>query len=386
MYTISPETLVELANSGSWPAVSIYLELEGAGPAAVADETAVSSAVQKARRALVAKGLDDGEASKLLGPVVGLTTSPGAWRDRGQGMALFAAPGWFRAFRLPAPVQAGVYAGKRFLTRQLLPFVGEADQLLVLAISGRAARLIRVEGENVTEMMDTGFPQGLDGLPWANEEERSLQSHGLGRGSTRGGRPVFHGQGGSEDTIKERMDEYLRFIDAKLKFLTRKSPEPLVLAADAPVAATFRRISAHPAIVRQGVTGNPDELSPADLAARARIASSSEMKKAAAEATDRYQKLQGTARGAVGLDAVLPAAAAGRVLDLFVANEAVTWGSFDPATGALTVLERGDHEAEDLFDLAAQLTALKGGSVYALPLDEMPGDQPRTSVAATLRY
>ncbi|MBM3959203.1 MAG: hypothetical protein FJ314_05455 [SAR202 cluster bacterium] len=386
MYRISPETLVELARRGSWPAASIYLQLEGAGPSARADKTAVRSAVQKARRELVAQGLVDKEAADLLDPVLELATSPGTWRDRGQGLALFAAPGWFRAFRLPAPVQSGTHVGRRFLTRQLLPLVGAEDRILVLAVSGRTARLIRIDGETVTELKDAGMPQGFDALPWQNEADRSLQFHGLGRGSSRGGRPVYHGQGGGEDTVKERLEEYLRFIDAKLKGLMQTPPELLVLAADAPVATAFRRLSSYSNVARRGVTGNPDEVGHNDLAARARLAAAADAKKAAADATARYDKLQGTGRGITGLGAVLPAAAAGRVLDLFVANEAVTWGRFDHESGIITVMRRGVAGADDLFDLAAQLTAVAGGSVHARPLGEMPGSQPRTAIAATLRF
>lgn len=386
MYRIPPATYVDLVRRGVWPAVSIYVGLEGAGPGAGADDTAIKSAVQKARRELIARGLGEQKAADLLDPVVDLATSPGTWRERGQGMALMAVPGWFRAFRLPAPVQTAAYAGNRFLTRQLLPLVGAEDRILVLAVSGRTARLIRVDGDTVTALEDAGLPQGFDALPWKNEVDRNLQFHGLGRGSGRGGRPVYHGQGGGEDTVKERMDEYLRFIDAKLKVLAQTPPETLVLAADAPVAAMFRKISAYPAIATGEVAGNPDELDHEALGVRARLAATADLEKAAAATSARYERFQGTPRGVTGVEAVLPAAAAGRVLDLFVANEAVTWGRFDPETGAITVLGKSAAGAEDLFDVAAQLTALAGGAVHARPLDAMPGDQPRTAIAATLRF
>lgn len=298
---------------------------------------------------------------------------------------MFLAPGWFRGYRVAARFAPTVYVGNRFLTRQLLPQIGVADRLLVLALSGRQARLIEVSGDNATEA-PAALPQGLDGLPWRSEAEPDLQFHQLGRQTTSHGQPLYHGHGGATDSVKDRMDEYLRYVETLLRPVLQTRDSPLVLAGVESLAAMYRRINTYRHLTATIVVGNPDNLSAADLGARAMDAAVPELQGARAKAARRHARLAGSARTETRLEEVLQAASEGRVLHLFVANEAETWGRFDLATGSTEILGRDDADAEDLLDVAAQITLTKGGEVYALPLGNMPGDPPHKAVLAVLRY
>jgi hypothetical protein len=77
------------------------------------------------------------------------------------------------------------------------------------------------------------------------------------------------------------------------------------------------------------------------------------------------------------------AARYGRVECLLVAIGLQVWGRFEGRTGRVTRLGRMEKAEEDLLDDAAGATLFNGGTVYAIPRDEMPEDSP---VAAILRY
>jgi len=59
------------------------------------------------------------------------------------------------------------------------------------------------------------------------------------------------------------------------------------------------------------------------------------------------------------------------------------WGSFDPDDNTLVLNAAAKAGDEDLLDLVAVQTLLKGGTVYALEPEVMPNQVP---VAAIFRY
>jgi hypothetical protein len=80
---------------------------------------------------------------------------------------------------------------------------------------------------------------------------------------------------------------------------------------------------------------------------------------------------------------VVAAAWQGRVQFLFVAVDAQCWGRLDRETGHVAVHETPDPGDEELLDLTAVGTFLRGGTVYAGPAAGVPGGGP---LAAILRY
>ncbi|MFN2108732.1 MAG: hypothetical protein ACK2UI_03650 [Anaerolineae bacterium] len=57
-------------------------------------------------------------------------------------------------------------------------------------------------------------------------------------------------------------------------------------------------------------------------------------------------------------------------------------GTFDPETQSVTLHDKRQPGEQDWLDLAAVHTFLNHGAVYAMPLEEMPADEP---VAAIFR-
>jgi hypothetical protein len=72
-----------------------------------------------------------------------------------------------------------------------------------------------------------------------------------------------------------------------------------------------------------------------------------------------------------------------RVSTLFVACNTHQWGTFDPQTQAIQVVQEAALAQEDLLDCAALHTFLNSGTVYAVPTDHVPAAAP---LAAVLRY
>ncbi|MEG4117389.1 hypothetical protein QUA43_07935 [Microcoleus sp. N9_B4] len=77
------------------------------------------------------------------------------------------------------------------------------------------------------------------------------------------------------------------------------------------------------------------------------------------------------------------AAYLGRVDRLFVALGVQQWGSFIPDTNAVQVHPDAELGDEDLLNAAAIQTILNGGTVYAMPPEQVPEEAP---LAAIFRY
>ena len=108
------------------------------------------------------------------------------------------------------------------------------------------------------------------------------------------------------------------------------------------------------------------------------------------EARTRFEELvgrQGAGRTALrALDRVsdvVSAAGAGRIDSLLIALDAQAWGRVDEAGLTAETHSRREPGDEDLLNRAALETYLKGGAVFAVPSERVPG---RTPAAAILRF
>ena len=73
----------------------------------------------------------------------------------------------------------------------------------------------------------------------------------------------------------------------------------------------------------------------------------------------------------------------GRVSTLFVALDVQQWGAFDLESRKIHLYEEKRRGAEDLLDFTAIHTLTKGGTVYAVEPEQVPG---KTPIAALFRY
>jgi hypothetical protein len=137
--------------------------------------------------------------------------------------------------------------------------------------------------------------------------------------------------------------------------------------------------------MEQGITGNPEMLSPEDLHAQAWPIVEPVFKQDIEQAKEVYGNLSATERSSHDLREIVSASVWARVDTLFTAQDAEEWGTFDSEANKVVVRREGPRTYEDLslVDFAAMHTLLNGGRVYVLPPDQMPADAP---AAAIMRY
>lgn len=343
------------------PCVSVFLPTHRISPGREQDPLRLKNLLAEADARLVGRGLRTPTARELLAPALDLLDEQVFWQHQSDGLALFLAPGWWRPFRLPLELPELTVVADRFHLKPLLPLLSGDGRFYILALSQNEIRLLQGTRQAVHEVELEGTPRSLREALRYDDPQNERLFHVTGRE----GRAVavFHGHGIGGEVDKERIGRYLGLVDAGLREVLGDRRAPLVLAGVEYEQAMYREVSDYPALVDEGISSNPDRLSPEDLHKRAWTIVEPLFRQKQNEAADRYRELAGTGMTSDDLGATVAAAGEGRVEILFV--------------------RLSEDREGDLLDLAAVRTLLGGGTVYALPSDRIPGG---AAVAAILRY
>jgi Bacterial archaeo-eukaryotic release factor family 3 len=387
MTLLTKEDLMTLAERRPGWHVSFFLPMHRAGVDTLQNPVRCKNLLRQAEEHLLAHGLQPASAQELLAPVQRLLADYNFWQHQSEGLALFVAPEVFRHYRLPLAFEELVVVTQRFHLKPLLPLFSDDGPFYVLALSQKQVRLLACTRYSVTDVDLPNVPQSRDAALQAEGVERQPQTHNRPHAftsATAGERAAtFRGHGMGVDDEKDRLVDYFRQVDHGLSEMVAHTPAPVVLAGVEYLLPLYREVATSTPVVATGVRGNPEGLRAAELQERAWSVVEPRFRKDREDAADRYRRYAGTGLASSDLQEVVLAAYHGRVSTLFVACNTQQWGTFDPQTQAIQVVQEAALAQEDLLDCAALHTFLNSGTVYAVPTDHVPAAAP---LAAVLRY
>ncbi|MFM9059963.1 MAG: hypothetical protein ACKOSQ_12725 [Planctomycetaceae bacterium] len=396
--TLSIEAVRSLLDPPEPPCLSLYMPTHRNVPDNTVDRPTFARLVAALETELAATR-SRAAVERLLHPFDLLATDARFWQHTQDGLAVLAAGGHARVFPLQRPVAPLAVAGDRFHVMPLLRAATALERFTVLALTSRSAR---VWAGRVWHDPRGASGERLDPVPLvatpgrepvaalvrpdvisAETVEPHRVKHGMGPAG-RGATAFVHGGFGSRrDDIDRDTEIFLRHVDEVVhEQVSRPGELPLVLVAQARLAATFRGLSANPLLGDEPVDLDPHLLAPDELLAavvpvfaRARAARIEREVRAFAHARDRDL-------GASDLADVARAAVAGQVATLLVEADRCEAGRFDRATGAIAF---GGPAAggEDVYGAVAETVLAKGGTVVSLARNSMPTE---SGVAAIYRY
>jgi Bacterial archaeo-eukaryotic release factor family 7 len=368
--------------------VSIYMPTHRTGPETQQDPIRLKNLLGEAERLLSARSVGTRDVRKMLEPANKLLHEPYFWQHQSDGLAIFLSSNRVRRYRLPLNLEESVVVTDHFHIKPLLPLFTGDGQFYILALSQNEVRLLNGTRYSISEV-DIGQVAGslADALP-PDGHQASLQIHtsGSAGGETGDGSVTFHGQGGgSDESAKNDLLRYFHLVaDGLMEFLQGEQV-PLMLAGVEYLLPIYKEANTYPNLIDMVIKGNPDLLSADELHKSAWDIIGPLFQAAQEEAVAHYQQLAGQAseRVADTLEKIVPFAYHGRVETLFVASGVQQWGVFNPVTDEIELHDPIESGDAPLLDLAAVQTYLKGGIVYAVEPEKVPGG---TSAAAVLRY
>lgn len=359
---IDQEFLRDLAAQPG-PCVSIYLPTYRFGPDTRTNGPRLKRLIDEAAKALTAGETGVDEAERILSPLRNLVQEASLWQSASDGLALFAAPGFARWFRLPIPVAEEVRVADAFRVLPLLPVLTGDGEFLILALSQASVRLFAATRSTVEELDRGDLPGSIDEALGELERERQLTGHSGGIGVQ-----VLHGQMSGAEVDKSVLEEYLRAVaDGLRKRLGGAERRPLVLAAVANYLPVFKDVISYPNLVDGVVAGNPDRRSAKELQMSAWPVVAFKFREPVTQALAKFAELGGTGKALTDIEEILEAAGSGRVETLL----------FGPGLPIAEPVVNGI----DSVDRAILATLTGAGKIYAAGEDLDPG-----AVAAVLRY
>jgi Bacterial archaeo-eukaryotic release factor family 7 len=379
--------LQELAGAEQETAVSIYIPTERAGREIRQNDLRWKNALKAAEEQLSSAGLNGGDVKKLLDEPRRLAGDTSWWENQDDGLAAFLVPGRFERYRLPLRFDEAVVVAPRFHVKPLLPVLEGDGRFYILAVSQNHVRLLESTRYTVSELDPQGLPKNLREALNIDEYVASLQHHTGEKGRLPGKWGIFHGHGGANMDV-EKQDEirqYFRVINRALGDFFEEERTPLVFAGVEYLFPIFKEVCDYNRLVDRPVTGNPDELSAADLQKKAWSVVEPLFAADVSAELDRYGKASSENLSSDDLRTVLQAARERRVDTLFMARGAELWGTIDETPTGLEVAELPGNsaDAEDLVNYAVEKTLLGDGKIYSVDRDRMPGTR---GLAAIFRY
>ncbi|MEH2233189.1 MAG: hypothetical protein V7K71_26740 [Nostoc sp.] len=390
MQLISKEEIKTLIEQPKGNCVSIYMPTHPAGPEVRQDPIRFKNLVREAEARLIDAGLTQEDAIALLEKSQEIDTQE-FWEQMGeQGLAIFISENIFRYYPLPIDFQELVVVTDRFHIKPLLPILNGNGRFYILALSQQDVRFFEGTRYSINEVEVENLPKSLDEALQRDDTAKEGQfriATSKGRTSNPFSQPgSFHGQGSPDrDRRQEDILQFFQIVDRALHEKLKLQKAPLVLAGVEYLLPVYRQANTYQHLMDEAITGNPEILSAQELHAQAWPIVEADFQKSQQAVLEQFHELFGgdTGKASNNLQEVISAAYYQRVDSLLVAVGQQQWGLFDPTSETVYLHPEKEAGDEDLLDFVAAHTLLNGGTVYAVPFEEIPYS---TAVAAIYRY
>lgn len=195
---------------------------------------------------------------------------------------------------------------------------------------------------------------------------------------------MYHGQGVGTDDQKDRLLRFFRKVDKGAQSLLKNENAPLILAGVEYYFPIYQQANSYQNLLSTGITGNPDSMSLRELHKKAWDIVEPIAQQSRSRQHEKYAELASNGLASQDPQQILPAAFEGRIDCLFVASDQQIWGEYDEEKRSANIHSEPKRSSEDLLNLAAVQVWTKGGTVYTVKEQEVPGDG--CPIAALYRY
>lgn len=307
---------------------------------------------------------DKRTALALEEQLTGLLNHEEFWWDLGRSLAIFATPTSVVEYRLPNVLTEYACVSDRFAITPLLRAVTFPQAAFVLALSQNGARLVEISADQAPQEIT------LEGAPVDAASNVGLPSIG-------GRAPYGRIQG--DEGRKVRLTQFARAIDHALRPILNGESLPLILAAAEPLASIYRNLCGYAGLAAEGIDGNPDELTDAQLADESRGVLDRIYADELKALHELFEERRNSGRATTDLSDLARAAAFGALDTLVVDMDDDVPGSVHD-DGTLTLGPDNDH---DVLEEIARRALATDARVLAVRRADLPGE---VQAAGVLRF
>jgi|GEM_PF-1239290 len=398
MKTLTPHVFEEIATCEAPLCVSLYMEMSAGGGEHDHIRIAMKNAKSAADDAIARIETDmDPKAVAAVKKRLATLDYDDVAGGRDRRVAVFIAPEMTQVVDARFD-ETSVHVGSCFRVAPLVAHLEKTPAHAVLVVSNDQACLYLDAGAGLEEQKVQDMPASLSEISQYTDQQEKGNIHGREDSgipaSYRGGiaspsgpaGPAgvpHHSMGGHDwrEDHEEDLRNYANFVVNAVQSHLSGTNMSLVIVADERLYGMLRASSGYPFLADEGIMQHPNTLDDRELARLAAACLDDKVQKTRDQAWDKVAMSLGRGDGEASDDpmAIVEAAAAGRVGQLFVQSHAALRGDFDPQSHSATADAGG---AEDLIDRAIIDTLRNGGEVFAL----QDRGEPETILAAAFRY
>ncbi|HYC44320.1 MAG TPA: hypothetical protein VED01_02440 [Burkholderiales bacterium] len=380
------QRLRPLLGQHATPCLSLYQPTYRQFPGSQQNAVRFRNLVRDLKAALAQKH-PGADAAALMRPFDALAEDSAFWAHPQDGVAVFAAPGFWHVEKIQQTVSEAVVVNDHLYLKPLVRALQSEDTYQILAIDRAAVKLYQGNRYVLDEIpMAPSVPRTIEEALGPEVAIQGVQNKGdYGRAPARTNAPtgaMFHGHGGKMDEPRLDMERFFRAVDRAItEAHSKASTLPLILAALPEYHTHFRDVSHNPYLLDQGIEGNPNAMQPDELREQAWRIMEPRYHWRLQQLLDAYHA--GRARGVAtdDLTHALEFATDGRVGTLLIEDGRRLAGFVDGRMPRRTADD--EPGAGDILDDLAERVLNTGGQVVVVPKASMP---TATGLAAVFRY
>ena len=366
------------------PCLSLYQPTHRYAPGNQQDPIRFVNLVRELEESLLQQFAKD-EIQQILEPFQALAKNHDFWNHSLDGLAVLAARGMFRVYKLQRPVDELAVVADSFHIKPLLRILQSADRYQILGLSRKQIKLFEGNRDALDEIEPAqGVPRTMiDALG----EELTVPSQtvasygGVGVGHS----PIHHGHGGGEPEVDIDAERFFRAVDrAIMTQHSQPSGLPLILAALPEHHHMFHSVSHNPFLMRESINSYPDSLSSiAELRQRAWQLMEPHYLARLDILVEEFGNAKADDLGDDDLTHVAKAVVGGRVSKLLIEACREVPGRINTETGNIEMSKLSNPKVNDILDDLGRLTLTMHGQVVVVPSERMP---TKSGIAAIYRY
>jgi hypothetical protein len=373
MSLISEKDLEKLINVQDKTCVSIFIPTQRAGKEVLEEKnkTHLKSLWKDVGNELKEKGVSEAKIQEIGKPIENLINDKSFWRHQSDGLAIFAAEGFFEKYTLPVNFETHTYISNEFYIKPLVPMFSGDERFYLLALQLEEVELYEATSYSIgkVEVADL-IPSRLEERVGFDYKEKHLNFRSQNSG---GENTIFHGQGGaSEEVRKEEINKYFRAIDKGLDTVLHDERVPLVVATQDYLFPIYKKVNTYKHLFEKVIPGNPSDSDIFGLHEKALQILEPVMEKTKRTKMKKFNELNNTEKTGVSISDILPAVQQGKVDTLFLQNRSEVWGTYNKDNMAVNIEDNQQDGNYSLMNWATKEVLKQGGNVFLIPEAQMP--------------
>ena len=369
-----PHTIME---KGKSPVISIYIDTKIKKPDRLENPIRFKNLVKEAQASLKDKefkGFKD-----LFSLFKEMEEDALFWEGATESMAILGDEEECIVYKLPVNVKSLAIVSDSFYIKPLLRSFQSNGHYHVLGLNRDNFVLFEADRYGITEIPVDARDATMEGVLGTEKTAPHLSVASIG-----GDQSMYHGHGGAKDERKVDQEKFFRHVDTfVLEQYSKKQKIPLILVSPDEHQGEFRKLSKNNYLIDEGIKIDGDALDKKNLYEKVQDVIQELFKK---ELKDRMATFSEAHAKDLGSDDVVQigrAIAEGKVASLYLEENTVHPGRFDPQLGTVVQGEIADPRVGDVYDDMAEVVLSRGGEVLILEKDEMPTER---DLAAVYRY